>query len=467
MLVLALESSTSSAKAILYDSETGVRNIASAPYPREVSSGGVSDTETVFRLTIEMGKRVAEGKEIAAIGLCGIWHSIALLDGSMNPVGKTYCWTYTEPGALCKKTREDRKLTDALYNNTGCYPNTTYMRHTLRYLKENGADLSGYKLLSQGAYNFFRLTGEYLETKNVTGGEGLLNLHTMGYDPLSLEYAGIREDQLPPLCDYTEVRPLNETFAKALGIKAGIPVVPAHADGALNQVANGSAVAGNMTLSVGTSGAIRLTTKCPVLPAEHQLWCYPGVVDYMSGAAINGACNCIDWFRNLVGLSFTELEEDTGSATTPVFLPFLFGERNPGWRDERRGGFEYVDKEHKPQDLYRGVQAGILFNLYQCYEVLIKENGMPNNIYVSGGILNSGKWTQMCADIFGKEIACANNRDASTVGAAALAMWAAGCLEDVRAFTRDIDGAETIHPDTDSMQVYQADYQRYLACYTK
>lgn len=467
MLVLALESSTSSAKAILYDCDAGVQAIASAPYPQEISFGGVSDTEAVFNLTLEMGRKVAEGKDVSAIGLCGIWHSIALCDGALNPGGKTYCWTYTDSGALCKKAREDTKLTNELYSNTGCYPNTTYMRHTLRYLYENGEDLSTKKLLSQGAYNFYRLTGELLETKNITGGEGLLNLHTMDYDLLSMKYAGIRYNQLPPLGDYTDVYPLRAEMAKKLGIKSGIPVVPAHADGALNQVANGSAVKGNMTLSIGTSGAIRLTTEKPILPEEHQLWCYPGVVNYMSGAAINGACNCIDWFRSLVGLSFSELEERTETKNTPIFLPFLFGERNPGWQDERRGGFEEVSKEHKPQDLYRAVQAGILFNLYQCYEVLVRENGVPKNIFVSGGILNSNVWTQMCANIFGKEIACAKTRDASTIGAAVLAMWACGILDNVCDFTRDIDGAKTIKPEPDKVEQYRSDYFRYLRYYSK
>lgn len=51
------------------------------------------------------------------------------------------------------------------------------------------------------------------------------------------------------------------------------------------------------------------------------------------------------------------------------------------------------------------------------------------------GALNSALWTQMTADIFGQDIRCGKDRDASTIGAAALALHAAGALEDVRDFT--------------------------------
>ena len=80
------------------------------------------------------------------------------------------------------------------------------------------------------------------------------------------------------------------------------------------------------------------------------------MTDWMSGAAVSGACNCIDWFREkFMGgrMSFAELdlgEELPGRM--PVFLPFLFGERNPGWNDGRMGGF--VDRA---AEAYPGIEV--------------------------------------------------------------------------------------------------------------
>lgn len=469
MLVLALESSTSSAKALLYDSDVGVVRMETSHYAPEFCKGGVTGTDEVFQLTMEMGRRVAAGRDVAAIALCCVWHSVAICDGKLNALGNTYSWNYLAPSKMCNRTRGDAALADRLYRSTGCMPHVTYPREALRYLRENGLDLKGKLLPSQGGYNFYRLTGEFLETRNIACGTGLLNVESGEFDDFAMDYAGVRREQFGEVVDYQSTRPLCAKAAEMLGVAAGIPVVPAHADGALNQIANCAAVVGRMTLSVGTSGAIRMTTKHPVLPEAHQLWSYFGVTDWMSGAAVSGACNCVDWFRDRVlggQADFAEL--DAGEELPeklPVFLPFLFGERNPGWGDDRLGGFVDLRPEHGAREMYRALQMGVLFNLYQCYQILTEQVGAPEEIYVSGGILNSRRWTQMTADIFGERIRCVKNLNASSMGAAVLAMHAAGAMDDVRAYTGDIEDAVEVLPRPEVAQRYRELYGRYLNFY--
>ena len=469
MLVLALESSTSSAKAILYDSGLGVVDAASARYAPAYCKAGVSGTEEVFRQTLEMGRRVAEGRDVRAVALCGVWHSIAVCDSSMHPAGGTFTWNYLAPAAQCRSARADDALAGALYRRTGCMPHATYMRETLRFLGGNGLCLKDKLLPTQAGYNFFRMTGERLETRNIMSGTGLLNLDSLEYDPFALEYAGIDKAQLGPLGGYRDVRPLNAFAAGLLGIAPGIPVVPAHADGALNQISCGAAVPGRMTMSVGTSGAIRLTTSRPVLPAGRELWCYRGVDGYMSGAAASSACNAIEWFRETflgARLSFDALEGNAAlSEDLPVFLPFIYGERNPGWRDDRLGGFVDVRPTHTVHDMYLALQAGILFNLYQCFEVLSVHAGCPGEIYLSGGILNSPRWTRLAADVFDRPMRCVRDTDASTVGAAVLALHAAGAAEDIFSFDGEALRAATVEPDTARAQCCRRLYARYLEHY--
>ncbi|MEA4912627.1 MAG: FGGY-family carbohydrate kinase [Oscillospiraceae bacterium] len=470
MLILALESSTSSAKALLFDPENGVVDTADAPYDDNglILEQGVTDTDGVFRLTASLGKRLAEGKTVDAVALCGTFHSMAVCGGAMDG-GKTYAWNYMAPSALCARARADAALVDRLYNATGCMPHVTYMRQTMRYLRENGLDLSDKLLPSQGAYNFYKLTGAFCESVSTASGFGLLNIHTLDYDADALAYAGVRRGQLGALVTYKDTRPLSDAGAKLLGIRSGVPVVAAHPDGALNQIANGAAVVGRMTLSIGTSGAIRLTSDHPILPENKDLWCYYGVTDWLSGAAISSACNCINWFKETClgdRYSFKELEreEDVGQPI-PVFLPFVFGERCPGWRDDRLGGFMEVTPAHTAVELHRALQAGILFNLYQCYEVLCRDVGAPDRIIVSGGVLNSKQWTQMIADIFRHELTLVKNINASSVGAAVLGAHAAGALGDVTAYTAEIDGARTVAPRAELADYYAQQYRRYLRWY--
>lgn len=471
MLILALESSTSSAKAILYDTKKGVVDSKNKAYSVEISSNGKTDTDAVFRVTMSLGKEIAAGKKIDAIALCGTWHSISVCDDSMKPVTPTFSWNFMDTNEQCKKIRQDKNLTETIYKRTGCMPHVTYPRHALIHLKETGFDLKRKIIISQGAYNFFKLTGIFAESTSTVSGSGLLNITELEYDDFILDYIGINKSQLGPLVGPSDVAPLNAAGASMLGISTGIPVVPAHPDGALNQVSSGTGSVGKMTLSVGTSAAIRLPSDKPVFPDNGELWCYYGPTGWMSGAATSGACNLINWFMHKFvsdKWNFEQLElfDDVGGSV-PTFLPFLYGERCPGWNDDRLGGFTEIDSSHNIRDFYRALQAGILFNILQCYEILSDHCGTPEEIHVSGGILNSAQWTQMAADIFNREILCSKIPDASSMGAIVLALLAVKAISDISDIPQECKSSKIVMPRAEFKDYYMEQYNRYKYWYEK
>lgn len=467
MQVLVLESSTTSAKALLYDSRRGVLKQASRAYPNSAVLGK-ADTQEIFELTMALGREVASGADVAAVALCSVWHSIALLDEYMNPSGGTFFWNYMEPAKFCRRTRKDSQMMRALYERTGCMPHVTYARDTLAFLCSEGASFSEKKLISQGAYHFYRLTGEFCESKCTMSGSGLLNIHSLGYDELALSRAGIEESQLGRLVSFKGTNRLNSIGAELLGIASGIPVVPAHADGAMNQLAACCTKLDEMSLSVGTSSAIRMNVDMPVLPKGRQLFCYYGTAAHISGAAISGATNCVEWFRKMLPgeMYFRELEQGAKETDTPpLFLPFLYGERCPGWDDERTGGFMNLRPEHTIQDMYLALQAGVLFNLRQCFDVLVAAIGAPRAIHLSGGILNSVRWTQLCADILNKEMRLSDQPNASAMGAAMLGL-AAASGELIKPLP--VSKAErVVYPTPGAVARYQRQYEAYLEAYER
>jgi gluconokinase len=148
----------------------------------------------------------------------------------------------------------------------------------------------------------------------------------------------------------------------------------------------------------------------------------------------------------------------------PHFLPFIFGERCPGWNDAKPGGFYGLRDRHGPVDLYFSVLEGILFNLYQCYEALCAASGKtPSQIQLSGGILNSERWMQLCADIFGRELFCAKIPHSSMVGGAVLAMAVTGHLDRIDRY--QVETGKTVYPNPEMRGLFQERYQRYLSFY--
>jgi gluconokinase len=467
MLILALESSTSSAKAMLYSTTNGVINLVTQEYLPENSDGMTQDAEGVFLQTMQVGKQVSAGHKIDCIVLSGVWHSVFLCDKEMKPQTRVLSWADTSAAELCKKIRNNKEEVTKFYKTTGCMVNAIYPAFKLAYFKEQGYRLEDYYIFGQGSYNTYRLTGKRVVTDSMASGSGLLNIHSKSYDENILKGIGICKDQLCEIITYKDMVPLTEEGAKLLGLKAGIPVMPPCADGALNQVGAGALEEGIMTFSVGTSAAIRLTTAKPIIPDEPSTWCYLSPTLWLSGAATSGACNCIDWFReNFYPSSYSEIEKNSYDVKdSPVFLPFLFGERCPGWQDDKKGMFVEIQPYHTKADFYQAAQEGILFNIFQCYKVLTRLNGVPARIILSGGILKSEFWTQMCIDIFGTEMETPSIDQSSLMGAIVLACEGIGAISNIKSFP--FEKGRIVKPNPEKTKIYAKKFERYQYWYDK
>ena len=466
MKVLILEASTTSAKAMLYDTDTHQFRVKSKAYSIQYKDTSIHNAEDIYNYVIAVGKEILDGlTEVDMIAISGTWHSVFLCDADNKSVTPVYLWSNTEASSLCKSFREDNKFVSEYYNRTGCMVNAIYPFFKLKLLQSRGYDLARYKVMGQGTYICYRLTGKRVNTACMASGTGLMNIYSGEYDSTLLKELGISDQNLSEIVPYFKTYPLNGEAAEALGLQPGIPVIPANSDGGLNQVGAGAVADGIMTFSAGTSGAIRLSTVKPTIPDTPSTWCYKSPKNWLSGAATNGCTNCIDWIRERSGgKSYSELEAcAVDTVTNPVFLPFLFGERCPGWNDERKGGFFNIQPNHDIGDMYLSVQEGVLFNLYHCFEMLTAINGIPKHIRFSGGILNSERWAQMCADIFRQNLEVNENEHSSLLGGAVLAMELLGVIEDCEHYVPQV--TRIIRPDFQKAEFYAVKYRKYLECY--
>lgn len=469
--ILVLEASTSSAKAMVYGSEGQILSSKSAPYQGKGISVAVQDPEQVLGELLAVGREACEGFAIDGVSLGGTWHSLLLSDREGRARSDCYTWAYTGASGTAARIRQDEGETVRYYHKTGCMTHSNYPFFKWLHLREEGLGWNpGDLLLTQGSYLFYHLTGEAVESVSMASGSGFFNLHNRAWDEELLCRAGLPLEAMPPLVEHTYTAPLTRESAQRLGIRPGTPVVPAHPDGALNQVGSGALGNGIMTLSAGTSGAIRMAFDRPYLPVHPSIWCYCAPGRYLAGAATSGCTNCLDWFAGQVlggRYSLRELDEMAQSCgeDTPVFLPFLFGERCPGWHDSRLGGFYGVKGSHTAGQLYRAILEGTLFNIYQCYEVLTREARSPREIRASGGVVKSPLWLSMLADIFGREITVHPSEQASMLGAAALGLTALGALDSPEHFP--VGEGRIIRPDLEKTALYREKYARYLEEYVR
>ncbi len=484
MAVLVIEMSTSSVKVMTADAQCDL--LCEFSHRIRNVSDGVQQPDEICDAALRLARKAVEfyrlkhpSPEITAVGIVSTWHNSLVADTNGNARTPSYTWTYRKPGAAAasfKKNHPAQAL--AYYKKTGCLVNGTYVSFRMKYFTENGFVFAkNDRLIDQGTYLFYQLTGTFRESYSMASGTGLLNLAAMDWDAEIAAEMGVPRENLPELCDYDACRPLCAAAAELLGLKQGIPVVTAHPDGAMNQVGDDALEEGVMTLSAGTSAALRMLSAQAAVPDEPSLWCYYAPGSYLTGAATSGCANCIDWFAGSVcGNSydynaldrmateaFNKMSADSGDA--PVFLPFLFGERAPGWSEYRPGGFLRLSGRHETGALYCAVLEGICFNIRQCYEMLCAVNRVPERIHVSGGIVRSEVWAHLLADILQKEIFLSPVQNASSLGGAKLALFAAGEIADLR--VRAAESRTLLSPDPAAAGRYDPLYGIYCDLYEK
>ncbi|HKK82834.1 MAG TPA: FGGY family carbohydrate kinase [Atribacterota bacterium] len=471
MNILILEVSSSSAKAMIYSKE-GMKHFHNINYNKGISDLVTQDAEGIYHCLLKSAETVLKKCDysIDIISLSSTWHSLLFLDQARKPVGKIMTWANSESAGTSRKYRQTGELQKRFYQKTGCVIHSMYPLWKWIYLKEKGLVNNNNYFSSQGEYIFERLTGEIGISQSMASGTGMMNIHNLDWDQDILKFAEIDRKQLAPLRKPFYNAPLLKEEADKLGLPSGIPVIIAGPDGAFNQIGSGALGSDVMTVSVGTSGALRMASDHPVLPDDPSTWCYyVAEGKRLAGAATSGAGNCLKWFKdqvqhNLVDYqSLDQLSQKINPKEAPIFLPFLYGERCPGWQDESSGCYFDLRGNQGTGHLHYAIMEGVLFNLYQNYKILSKVGDLPKEIHISGGIINSSFWLQMAADIFQREMSTSHLKHASLMGAAVTSLKVLGVIGNLQQYETDL--GKIIKPRKDQAELYQSRYSRYVDCY--
>lgn len=480
-LVVTLDVGTSSVRALLFDRfGRGVEGVEGrrAYEMQTTPDGGVeADAEALFdRVQRSLDDLLEQAgplqQRIGGVAVSTFWHNVLGVDSDASPLTPVYSWADTRSAALAAelKGRLDEK---AVHARTGCRFHPSYLPAKLLWLSRR--DPERFRRVSRwisfGEYLALRLFGRTLVSISMASGTGLLNQHTLTWDEEVMNALPIRVEQLSPLGDMdTPFIGLQGAFAQRWPALKEVPWFPAVGDGACSNLGSGCISLDRVALMVGTSGAMRVLGQVErvMIPwglfgyrADRQRW-------VMGGALSNGG-NFFEWLRTTLQTGSPEeiergllaLEPDAHGLT---ILPFLAGERSPGWAAEARAAIVGLRLPTRPLEIMRaGLEAvGYRFALiYQLLKPLIPET---HEIIASGGaLLRSPAWIQIMADVLGHPITASTEAEASSRGAALLALEALGALPDLR--EAPISFGQTYLPDPDRHERYQRALERQQKLY--
>jgi len=437
--VLALDVGTSSCRASLYDLEarpvTG--RTAHVTYsPRLTPDGGAElDAETLFGNACASIDEVLKSSppRIVAVGASTFWHSLLGVDADERPVTPVYLWLDSRARAQMAPLRRELDEGD-VHARTGCVLHSTYWPARLRWLHETAPDVvkSVARWISFGELLHQRLTGSTAVSLSMASGTGLLNVHTCQWDSPMLEFLGITPDHLGKLATSRDF-----TASSRWAVLRGVPWLPAVGDGACSNLGAGCASPTRVALMIGTSGAERAVwSPSADFQIPWGLWCYR--VDehrIVLGGALNDGGSLLDWLRATLKLpdlrtaeaSVATIEPDSHGLTV---LPFWGGERNPHWADDARGAIVGLRLGTSPIAILRACLEAVALRFATIDALLTEGLHTAGEVIATGGaLLHSPAWMQIIADALGRPVLASAEAEASSRGAALLALEAVGALD--------------------------------------
>ena len=446
MLVVALDVGTSSARARVFDAEGRALPGAEGHVvyePSTTADGGVElDPGALLEAVGGALDRCLAGAgaragDVAAVGISVFWHSLLALDRGDRPLTPVITWADTRSAAAAlelRRTHDER----AIHARTGAPLHSAFFPAKLRWLRRTRPELfpRAATWCGFGEYLLAQLTGTLRASLSMASGTGLLDQARGCWDEAMVETAGPVAEALPGIDD-TPPPGLRAPWAARWPPLAHVPWHPARGDGACSNVGSDCWGPGRVALNVGTSAALRVTLPEPLGPHPATPW---GLWRYridagraLVGGATSEGGNVAAWCRKTLALPEGAAALEQAIAAVPpdghglTALPFLAGERSPGWRADARAAVAGLSLDTGAVEVARALLEAVAFRLAEIYDRLRPLAGADHVVVGSGGALgHSAAWAQIITDALGVPIALGTDAEASARGAALLALEALG-----------------------------------------
>lgn len=479
--VLALDVGTSSFRAQVMDARgRAVRGLSvQIKYSmRTTADGGVETSpEEIERHVIDAVDAVlasagAFATSIRVVAMSTIWHSMIGVDKQGHAITPLYTWADTRSAQAADELKGEMDERE-MHKRTGCFFHTSYFPAKLRWIRESQPDVwkRAWRWLSFGEYLYLQLFGDAVCSISMASGTGLLNQHTKTWDRPVLDLLHLAPEQLSPLGDLDQpAHGLRDTYAARWPALAEIPWLPAIGDGAASNIGAGCVTPSRIALMVGTSGAMRVIWPGDDVVVPPGIWCYraDGRRFVLGGALSNGGI-LISWLTDSFRIASLSAAETELASATPdghglTLLPFLAGERSPGWASHARAAVVGLSLHSRPLDVLQAGLESVAYRFALIYELLRPVASDACEIIASGGaLLNLPVWVQIMADVLGQPVVASSEPEASTRGAAVLALEAIGAIAQLDDAPATF--GEKYLPRMDRHVIYQAARERQRALY--
>jgi gluconokinase len=451
--VLAIDIGSSSVRSGLFNGEGDSipGTAARRPHRFTFSAGGrvEADPQALSELVIQCIDETLESPAaragIAAVAFCTFLHGLLGTDQEGRALTPVLTWADTRSSEEAARLAA-RLDAEHVRQRTGCPLHAVYFPSKLLWLRENQSRLfhDVHWWGSVGEYCLRLFTGTACCSLSMASPSGLFDRGACTWDRELLEALGLDVSLLSPLRDIeSPVRGLLPRFARRWTALRDAAWFPALGDGACSNVGCGCGSPGRIALMIGTTGAVRTVRSMlagragkPAGPAHVPagLWAYR--LDRsreLIGGVLGDGGNLFEWMDRTLDLGLTSGEIDAALlAAAPAghglsVLPFFTGERSTGWNPWLRGAVIGLRLETSSLDILQAAVEAVAYRFAAILRLLRTEAPGAQEVIGTGGALRSSSaWGQILADVLEMPLSFADVAEASSRGAALLALESLG-----------------------------------------
>ncbi len=493
--LLGVDIGTSSIKTVIID--TGAKVIAEETdsyrliNPDQVSVQiDVADMWRAFIRTVStiVSKKKIDPAQIQAIGISCLCPGLVALDASGNPLIDPIIYSdrrSTQEAAIFR----DKIGVDKLFKITANGPMAGAMSGTsMLWIKRNLPDV-------YAATKYFGHLNTLLANK-LCGAFAIDHSnasYTLLYETVDrgiwseelCEGVGIDIEKLPSLCKSTEVvGTLTEQTLLNLGLTKDTKIIIGGGDTACATFAAGVVKQKDVCESVGTTDVLTVAVEKPLFSPKfinrrHVVdgaWIYQGAMSHTGSSYYWMYENFYQDYHSAGSVKQALLMMNDDAAEVPpgadglVFLPYMLGERSPVWDPYARGEFFGLSLKTTRREMNRAVLEGCAYGLRQMFDICEDLTGEKVTRFSAiGGGAKSKIWTQIKADITGRDITVLDMSDMAPVGAALLAGVGAGVFKDTYEASAKVEKSVYMEVESSDIdkEVYDRRYEVYKGLYPR
>jgi len=488
-VILVVDIGSSSTRAIFFDSAAQSIPGAVAQIPisftTTVDGGATIDAPTLFSRIVDsidllLKNHPSEAKRVVGVASDSFVGNLLGVDKNYQPLTPVYTYADTRNAQDVKIIRQDlgEEGATAAHQRTATMLHTSYAPARLKWIARTKPEVFAKVAhwITFGEYFLWRLFGKAGTSLSAASWNGLLNFRTLSLDSEWLSYLGMTESQFSPLTDLDQpFSGLKTPWGERWEELKSVPWFPTIGDGAAANIGSGCDNPDRIALTLGTTGAMRVVLN----PADMRqipggLWCYRVERNraLLGGATTEGG-NFFAWMKRTLQLPPPEQTEKELSNLIPgshglSILPFIQGERAPGWNEDAKANIQGITLNTKPMEILQAGLESIAYRFAIIYRKISEHLPVSKTrqIVVGGGsMLSSQAWTQIFADVLEEPLITLLEKENTSRGAALLALEKLGLIKktsDLQAET-----GKTFQPNPKNSALHRSAIDHQAELYKK